>query len=176
MKFIETGLHGALVLEHSPVRDERGAFTRLWGLSEFQSRGIPFAVDQCSTAYNAANATLRGMHYQAAPCEEAKVVICTTGSFYDVIVDLRPDSATFLKWFALEMSVEAYRALYVPAGFAHGYLTTREHTTVQYLICGTYSPDHARGIRWDDPAIGIKWPAAPAVISSRDRDYPNFRR
>jgi dTDP-4-dehydrorhamnose 3,5-epimerase len=174
MKFTETGLPGALIIEHQPVADERGAFTRLWGREEFEQRGIEFAIDQCSIACNRASGTLRGMHYQIAPFAEAKVVLCSAGAFFDAIVDLRPDSPTYRKSFALELSLESPRALFVPAGFAHGYLTLREHTTVQYLISGTYSPTHARGVRWNDPAFNIRWPAAPAVISPRDRDYADF--
>lgn len=174
MKFTETGLPGTLIIEHEPARDERGAFTPLWERGEFERRRIEFSIEQCSTAYNRANATLRGMHYQIAPCEQSKVIMCTAGAFYDVIVDLRPASSTYLKWFGLELAVESNRALFVPAGFAHGYLTLREHTTVQYLIAGTYSPAHARGVRWNDPAFGIRWPASPAVIAPRDNAYPDF--
>ena len=174
MKFAETGLPGALVIEHDVAVDERGAFTPLWERRDFEQLGIKFEIEQNSAAYNRAAHTLRGMHFQISPFEQAKVVICTAGAFHDVIVDLRPASPTRFKWFAIELSVTSGRGLFIPADFAHGYLTLRDHTTVNYLIAGAYSPAHSRGYRWNDPAFGIRWPAPPAVISPRDRDYPDF--
>jgi dTDP-4-dehydrorhamnose 3,5-epimerase len=174
MKFHETALPGALIIELEPAQDERGAFTRLWDRDEFQRHGLPATIDQCGSAYNKAKGTLRGMHYQIAPREESKIVICVAGAMYDVIVDLRPASPSFRRWFAAELSVDNARALCVPAGFAHGYQTLRENTTVHYLISGVYSPDHARGVRWNDPAFGIQWPEDARILSPRDRQYPDF--
>ncbi|MBI4191158.1 MAG: dTDP-4-dehydrorhamnose 3,5-epimerase [Betaproteobacteria bacterium] len=174
MKFHDTGLPGALIVELEPSQDERGAFTRLWDHDEFQRHGLPAGIDQCSSAYNKARGTLRGMHYQVAPHEESKVVICVAGAMYDVIVDLRPASPTYKRWFAAELSADNSRALYVPAGFAHGYQTLRDHSTVHYLIAGSYAPEHARGVRWNDPAFGIQWPEDTRIISPRDRQYPDF--
>jgi dTDP-4-dehydrorhamnose 3,5-epimerase len=174
MKFHETALPGALIIELEPSQDERGTFTRLWDRDEFQRHGLPATIDQCSSAYNKAKGTLRGMHYQVAPHEETKVVICAAGAIHDVIVDLRAGSPTFRRWHAVELSADNGIALYVPAGLAHGYLTLREHTSVHYLISGVYSPDHARGVRWNDPAFGIRWPNDARIISPRDRQYPDF--
>jgi dTDP-4-dehydrorhamnose 3,5-epimerase len=174
MKFIDSGLAGAWIVEHEPARDERGAFTALWEPEVFGRRGLFTAIDQVSSADNKAAETLRGMHFQTAPFAQTKLVSCIAGAVYDVIVDLRPESPTFKRWCGLELRADEPRALYVPAGFAHGYLTLRDHTTVHYLIAGKYSPQHARGVRWNDPAFGIRWPAPPAVIAPRDAQYADF--
>lgn len=174
MNFIESSLADAWIVEHNPARDERGAFTELWEREAFGQRGLFTTIDQTSSASNKAAGTLRGMHFQAAPFEQAKLVSCIAGAIYDVIIDLRPDSPGFRHWFGLELRADATRALYVPAGFAHGYLTLHDHTAVHYLIAGKYSPEHARGVRWNDPAFGIRWPASPAVIAPRDAQYADF--
>jgi dTDP-4-dehydrorhamnose 3,5-epimerase len=174
MKFIDSGLAGAWIVEHEPAPDDRGAFTELWERDAFGRRGLFTAIDQTSSAYNKAAGTLRGLHFQVAPFEQAKLVSCIAGAVYDVIIDLRPASPGFKRWFGLELRADEPRALYVPAGFAHGYLTLHDHTTVHYLIAGKYSPEHARGVRWNDPAFGIRWPAAPTVIAPRDAQYADF--
>ena len=129
---------------------------------------------QCNLSVNTRRGTLRGMHYQAAPYEEAKVVACTRGGLYDVIVDLRADSATYCRWFGIELTAANGRLLYVPKGFAHGFQTLVDETAVSYLMSERYSPAHARGVRWDDAAFGIDWPAAERIISEKDRSYPDF--
>ena len=174
MKFVDTGFAGAWLVEFEPAGDARGAFTETWEREAFAARGLFTAIDQVSSADNRSAGTLRGMHYQLAPHAQAKLVGCTAGAFYDVIVDLRPDSATFRRWYAVELRADLPRALYVPAGFAHGYLTLRDDTTVQYLIAGRYAPAQARGVRWNDPAFAIRWPATPTVIAPRDAGYPDF--
>ncbi len=176
MKFVETELPGAWQVDLEPHRDERGFFARSFCRDEFAARGLSPVVAQCNVSWNARAGTLRGMHYQLAPSAEAKLVRCTAGAIWDAIVDLRPDSPTFRRWTARELSAEDRGALYVPEGFAHGFLTLRDETEVFYQMSASYAPARARGFRWDDPAIGIAWPAAPAVISEADRALGCFRR
>lgn len=174
MKFIETDLAGAFVVDLEPVRDERGFFARSWCHDEFAARGLSTAIAQCSVSFNALRHTLRGLHFQAAPHEEAKIVRCTQGAIYDVIVDLRPHSPTYLCWFGIELSAANRRMLYVPKGAAHGFLTLQDATEVCYQISERYVAESARGVRWNDPRFGVEWPTAPEVISERDRSYPDF--
>jgi dTDP-4-dehydrorhamnose 3,5-epimerase len=146
-------------------------------VEEFASRGLDTRVDQCSTSFNAREGTLRGMHYQVAPHGESKLVRCTRGAIYDVAVDLRPDSSTYLGWFGLELSADNGCALFVPEGCAHGFQTLADTSEVLYQISTPFVPDAARGVRWDDPAFGIEWPAAPPggrTMASRDAGYPDF--
>jgi dTDP-4-dehydrorhamnose 3,5-epimerase len=167
-------LPGAFVVEVEPVRDERGLFARTFAAEEWERAGLDPAVVQCSVSANDRAGTLRGMHYQAAPFEESKLVRVTRGAIHDVLVDLRPASPTYCRWFAAELTADNRRALHVPPGVAHGFLTLVDGSEVSYQISQRYSPAHARGVRWDDPAFGIEWPAAPRVISERDRTYPDF--
>jgi dTDP-4-dehydrorhamnose 3,5-epimerase len=167
-------LAGAFVIDIQPARDERGFFARTWDADAFREQGLDPAISQCSLAANSAVGTLRGLHYQAAPYPETKVVSCISGAIHDVIVDLRPDSPTFKRWFAVELSAENHRLLYVPAGMAHGYLTLQPHSKVYYQIGGKYVPESGRGVRWNDPAFGIEWPSLPSVIAQRDASYPDF--
>jgi len=167
-------LPGVWVVEPALAEDERGFFARTFSASEFAAHGLEAAVAECSIAYNRARSTLRGLHYQSAPHEESKLVRCTRGSVYDVVVDLRPHSPTHLRWEAVELSAENRLALYVPAGCAHGYLTLDDDCELLYQISGPHVPDAANGVRWDDPALGIEWPGAPLVISSRDASYPDI--
>lgn len=174
MRFTDTPLAGAVVIDLEPVHDERGFFARSWCRDEFAARGLSGAIAQCSVSFNARRRTLRGLHYQAAPYEEVKAVRCTQGAIYDVIVDLRPESSTYLGWFGVELSAANRRMLYVPKGVAHGFLTLSDATEVYYQISEPYVAHAARGVRWNDPRFGIEWPAPPEVISERDRSYPDF--
>jgi dTDP-4-dehydrorhamnose 3,5-epimerase len=174
VKFVETELPGLLVVELEWARDERGSFARTFDLSEWEVRGMCGRVVQCNLSRNDRPGTLRGMHYQEAPYEEAKLVRCGKGAVFDVAVDLRRDSPTFRRWFGLELSEENGRMLHIPAGLAHGFLTLTETSEVVYQMSAAYAPAHARGVRWDDPAFAIAWPAVPSVISERDRTFPDF--
>lgn len=174
MIFTETGLPGAYLIDPERQEDERGFFARSFCRDEFRAHGLNPDISQCSVSYNAKRGTLRGMHYQAAPYEEDKLVACTRGAVYDIIVDLRSGSPTFLRWLGVELTADSFRTLYVPRGFAHGFLTLEDHVVVYYQISEPYHPDAARGVRWDDPAFGIEWPFPPVVISPRDRDCPDW--
>ncbi len=175
MKFLATGIEGAHLIELEPHVDERGYLARSWSREEFRSRGLNTDLSECSLSCNRLRGTLRGLHYQAAPHEEAKLVMCVRGLVYDVIVDLRKDSDTHLKWFATELSLEHGRLLYVPEGVAHGFLTLEDDSYIHYQIAGRYAPEAARGARWNDPLLGIEWPQEPAVISDRDRGFEDYR-
>ena len=175
MIFTETKLKGAFVVEVERLGDERGFFARAWCCREFEARGLNPRLVQTNISYNAKKGTLRGLHYQVAPHEEAKVVRCTMGAIHDVIVDVRPDSPTFRQWVAVELTAENRRMLYVPEGFAHGFQTLRDDTEVFYQMSEFFAPQAARGARWDDPAFGIEWPAAGRrIISAKDEGYPAF--
>jgi dTDP-4-dehydrorhamnose 3,5-epimerase len=174
MTFSETPLAGAYTIDISPIHDVRGFFAKAWSLQDFQHAGLDPTLVQCSIAWNKAKGTLRGMHFQHAPFDEVKVVRCTRGSILDVIVDLRPGSPTRCQWTSAELSDSNHRMLYIPKGFAHGYLTLADDVEVYYHVSAAYSPEHADGVRWDDPAFGIEWPFLPDVISDRDRAWPRF--
>jgi dTDP-4-dehydrorhamnose 3,5-epimerase len=174
MIFLETLVEGAWVVRPELHEDERGFFARTWDAREFADRGLDTGVVQRSISYNRRRGTLRGMHYQVAPHEEAKLVRCTTGAIFDVVVDLRPASPTFCAWAGHELSAANREALYIPAGCAHGYLTLRDDSEVAYDITEVYVPEAARGVRWDDPAFGISWPDEVLVINERDSSYPSF--
>ena len=175
MIFRETGLKDAFVIEIERREDERGFFARSWCHREFEAHGLNTRIAQCNISVNYKKGTLRGMHYQAKPFEETKLVRCTRGSLYDVIVDLRPDSQSYKKHLGLTLMPDNGKMLYVPEGFAHGFLTLEDNTEVHYQISEFYAPDHARGFRWNDPAFAIVWPAEVKIISERDRNYPDFR-
>ena len=176
MKFIETKLKGAFVVELERLEDERGFFARSWCEREAAAYDLHPKWVQCNISFNKQKATLRGMHYQSAPFEEAKLVRCTMGAMYDVIIDLRPNSFTFRQWMAVELSAENRRMLFVPEGFAHGFLTLDDNSEIFYLMSAFYAPAHARGVRWNDPAFAIEWPMDVRVISDKDRNYADFRR
>jgi dTDP-4-dehydrorhamnose 3,5-epimerase len=154
--------------------DERGFFARTWCAEEFAAAGLPSVAVQCSVSWNDRRHTLRGMHWQASPHGEAKLVRCTRGAILDVIVDLRHDSPTYLRHLAVELDEDDRRSLFIPAGMAHGFLTLADGTEVHYQMDTPYVPGAGRGARWDDRAFGIDWPAAPEVISERDRTYPDY--
>lgn len=176
MKFIETPLAGAFVLEPERRSDERGFFARVFCRDEFAAHGLDHNPAQCNISFNPAKATLRGMHYQAKPHQEVKLVRCTMGLIFDVIVDLRSASQTLGDWFGVELSAENRRMLYVPKDFAHGYLTLAPATEVFYQVSELYHPAAERGARWDDPAFAIEWPLRPKVISAKDREHPFWNR
>jgi dTDP-4-dehydrorhamnose 3,5-epimerase len=173
--FSETALKGAFVIEPEKREDFRGYFARLFCRREFAERGLEVAVAQSSVSFSSRTGTLRGMHYQIAPFEEVKVVRCTMGRIHDVIVDLRQESPTFRKHFAVELSADNHRMLYIPRRFAHGFQTLEDNTEVQYQMSEFYSPEHGRGVRWNDPAFGIVWPTAERLIHERDQNYPDFQ-
>lgn len=176
MKFTPTALHGAYVIELEKQVDHRGFFARTWCTREFGDRGLNPHLVQMNLSYNQSKGTLRGMHYQAAPHGETKVVRVTRGAIYDVIVDLRPGSPTYTRWLGVELRADNYLALYIPDGFAHGFLTLSDHTEITYLMTEFFVPTAARGFRWDDPAVGIVWPAAVVVIAQKDQAWPDFQR
>jgi dTDP-4-dehydrorhamnose 3,5-epimerase len=173
--FRPTPLGGAFVIEPEPELDPRGLFARTWCQRELERHGLEARVAQCSTSFNTRKGTLRGLHYQSPPLAETKIVRCTRGAIYDVIVDLRPDSPTFTRHFGLALTADDRKAVYIPPLVAHGFQTLEDDTEVFYQISEFYSPEHARGVRWDDPAFRIAWPPADRIISERDRTYPDFR-
>jgi dTDP-4-dehydrorhamnose 3,5-epimerase len=172
MKVLETALKGVLILEIEPTGDERGFFARTWDREDLLSRGLTADMDQVSIAFNQVAGTLRGLHFQAAPHGEAKTVRCTAGAIFDVAVDLRDLSPTRLRWIGVELSAGNRRSLFIPEGFAHGYVTLSDGAEVQYQISAPYRPDDARGYRWDDPTLAIEWPVPVKRISARDAALP----
>jgi dTDP-4-dehydrorhamnose 3,5-epimerase len=176
MRFIQTPLAGVWVIEPQRLEDDRGWFARTFDAEEFAARGLNPAVAQCNTSHNAKCDTLRGMHYQAAPHGESKLVRCAHGAIFDVAVDLRPDSQTFRHWHGVELTAENRLAFYIPAGLAHGFQTLTDHCEVLYQMGHRYVPDAALGVRFDDPAFGIEWPQphGQLIVSERDRSYPDF--
>jgi dTDP-4-dehydrorhamnose 3,5-epimerase len=170
----ETALRGAYLISLVPIADERGFFARSWCREEFRARGLNPDLVQCNISFNRRKGTLRGMHYQAEPNTEVKLVRCTRGACYDVIIDLRRNSPTFRHWLAVELTSENRRMLYIPEGFAHGLQTLADETEVLYQMSTFFVPDAARGVRWDDPAFGIQWPEADRIMSAKDRNYPDF--
>ena len=174
MIFTGTNLKGAYVIAPELLSDDRGFFARTFCSREFTQHGLNPTVSQCNVSFNKKKGTLRGMHYQAAPCEEAKLVRCTAGAIYDVIIDLRPNSATFKKWISVELNAENRKMLYIPEGLAHGFLTLTDDTEVFYQMSEFYSPEHARGVRWDDPSFNIQWPLDISVMAEKDRQFPDF--
>jgi len=173
MRFSATGLEGVVILDLDPVADERGAFARLHCPEEFAAAGHPFTPLQTSLSRNLKAATLRGLHYEAAPHEESKLVRVTRGAIFDVAVDLRPASPTYRQWTGTELSAENGRALLIGKGLAHGFVTLEDDTDVLYQIDRIFEPGHGRGARWDDPAFGIQWPLTPRIMSERDATYPD---
>lgn len=174
MRFIETDLAGAWIVEPERLEDERGYFARTFCREEFAANGLETDFVQASVSYNQRRGTLRGMHFQVVPHAETKVVTCTRGAIFDVIVDLRKESPTFLKHFAFRLDGEAKRILYIPEQIAHGFLTLENDSVVSYQMSVFYAPQFARGFRWNDPAFAIDWPSHPAVISERDAGYNDF--
>jgi dTDP-4-dehydrorhamnose 3,5-epimerase len=174
MTFHETKIPGVFEIHIEAKRDDRGFFARTWCQKEFEDHGLDAQQVQCSVSLNSRKGTLRGMHYQATPFGETKVVRCTQGAIYDVILDLRPQSAMFREWIAVVLTAENRNMVYVPKGCAHGFLTLKDDTEVFYQISEFYHAESARGVRWNDPAFRIVWPEKVEVISERDRTYPDF--
>ena len=174
MKFTETPLHGAFVINLEPRGDDRGWFSRFFCEREYDQHSLCRDIVQINNSFSKYKGTLRGMHYQLAPKGEDKVVRCVRGAFLDVIVDVRKDSPTFLQHFGIELTAENRTMLYVPKGFAHGFLTLTDDTEAFYLVTEFYSPQHERGLRYNDPKLGIQWPFAPTVISDKDLKHPDY--
>jgi dTDP-4-dehydrorhamnose 3,5-epimerase len=174
MIFKETQLAGAFVIELEKFEDERGFFALSWSRRAFAKRGLESELAECYISFNRKKGTLRGMHYQVEPHGQAKLVRCTMGSIYDVIIDLRRESPTFKQWVGLELSAENLRMLYVPKDFAHGFQTLEDETEVFYQMSDVYAPESGNGVRWDDPAFRIQWPEGERIILERDRNFPDF--
>ncbi len=174
MIFTETKLPGAFVIELEKHADQRGFFARTFCRKEFEAHGLNPQVAQCNVSFNKRKGTLRGMHYQAVPFAEAKLVRCTSGSIYDVIIDIRRSSPTFKQHFAVELSAENHKMLYIPEEFAHGFQTLQDDTEIFYQMSQHFSPEHARGVRWNDPTFRIEWPEDERIIIERDQRYPDF--
>lgn len=177
MRFVETPLPGVWVIELDLVEDDRGWFARTFDVAEFAARGLDANVVQCNASFNARRGTLRGMHYQAEPYGEPKLVRCVRGAIFDVALDLRPQSNTYRRWHAVELTIENHRALYLPQGVGHGFQTLTDNCEVWYQMGREYVPEASRGVRWDDPQFTIEWPSPPAggrTISERDRAYEDF--
>lgn len=175
MIFRETALAGVVEVCLDAKTDERGFFARSWCQHEFEEHGLNPRIAQCNLSFNLHKGTWRGLHYQDQPSPEAKVVRCTRGAIYDVVVDLRPQSSTFRKWIGLELTAANRRSLYIPEGCAHGFLTLTAESEIFYLMSEFYNPELSRGVRWNDPAFAIVLPAPVEVISERDRTYPDFK-
>jgi dTDP-4-dehydrorhamnose 3,5-epimerase len=170
MKFIELRLKGAFLIEPNPVRDSRGFFVRSFCKEEFMAHGIDIDIKQTAISFNKLRGTLRGMHYQAAPYEEAKIVSCVKGAIYDVIVDLRPNSVTYCDWISIELNEKRHKIVCIPKGFAHGFQTLVDNTIVFYQMSEPYCREAAKGVRWNDPTLGIKWPVRKKIISKNDKN------
>lgn len=174
MKFTETPLQGAYVIELEKRGDDRGFFARFFCEREYQQHGLNHHIVQINNSASKFKGTLRGMHYQLAPNAEDKIIRCLRGALFDAIIDLRPGSPTFLKHFTIELTAENRIMLYVPQGFAHGFITLAENTEAFYLVTEFYSPENERGLRYNDPKFGIRWPLEPVVISDKDKNQPDF--
>jgi dTDP-4-dehydrorhamnose 3,5-epimerase len=176
MRFTETDVVGAKVIDPSPHEDARGRFMRAWCAREFAEHGLDFSPVQANMGFSIRKGTVRGMHFQESPALEAKLVRCTRGAIFDVVLDVRPGSASYCKWYAAELSAENGRMLYLPEGCAHGYQTLEDGTEMHYMASEYYTPSAARGVRFDDPAFGIQWPLAAAVVSEQDLAWPLVKR
>jgi dTDP-4-dehydrorhamnose 3,5-epimerase len=174
MKFIETGLQGAVIVEIEKLQDQRGFFARTWCKREFEKYGLDASLVQANVSYNHRKGTLRGMHYQVEPYGETKLVRCTQGAICDVIIDLRPESPTYRKWVGVELTAENYRMLFVPKMFAHGFQTLVDDSVVTYQVGQFYTSGSERGIRYNDPEFGLRWPVEVSVISDKDKSWPDF--
>lgn len=176
MIFTRTSISGVVVVDLDPIEDDRGFFARSYDRREFFSQGIAVDAVEMNVSFNHLKGTLRGMHYQAEPHPEPKIVSCVRGSLFDVVVDLRVHSPTYCRWVGVELSAENRKAVHIAGGCAHGFMTMRDATEIHYIMGERYHPDLARGVRWDDPAFGIEWPMQPTVISSRDAGFADYVR
>jgi dTDP-4-dehydrorhamnose 3,5-epimerase len=172
VRFIDTNVVGARLIEPSPHEDERGRFMRVWCSRDFAENGVDFVPVQANMGFSRITGTTRGMHFQDERALEAKLVRCTRGSIFDVVLDLRPESPSYRQWFGAELSAENGRMMYVPEHCAHGYQTLDDRTEMYYMASGFYTPNAVRGVRFDDPAFGIKWPLTPTAVSEQDRGWP----
>jgi dTDP-4-dehydrorhamnose 3,5-epimerase len=172
--FEELSIPGVFAIEAEPAVDERGLFARTFDRGVFAERGLELGVAQASVSFNTRRGTLRGLHLQAPPHDEAKLVRCVAGSVYDVVVDLRRGSPTQLRWLSVELSAQRRNAVFIPPGLAHGFITLEDGCELEYLISVTYAPAEAVGVRWDDPAVGVEWPFQPTVMSERDAEFPDL--
>jgi len=174
MKFTETKLKGAFIVEIEKLTDTRGFFARSWCSKEFDAHGLTARVVQANVSFNRRKGTLRGMHYQIATFQENKLIRCTRGAIYDVIIDLRPESPTYKQWMGVELTADNYTLLFVPEDFAHGFITLMDNTEITYQVSQFYTPGSEKGIRFDDPTFNIQWPLEVSVISDKDRTWPDF--
>jgi dTDP-4-dehydrorhamnose 3,5-epimerase len=174
VKFTKTIIPGAFIIDLEPLEDDRGFFARAWCIDEFQAQGLNTSLVQCSISFNRRRGTLRGMHYQARPHEEAKLIRCTMGAMYDVLLDLRSESVQLGKWFAVELTASNRRMVFCPEGVAHGFQTLVDDTELFYQMSHVYHPESARGVRWDDKAFNIEWPIANPIVAARDGAFPDF--
>jgi len=174
VRFLPGQLRGVFRVEMERLQDERGYFARSWCVREAEAHGLNPRLVQCNVSFNRRRGTLSGMHFQVAPCREAKLVRCTRGWIADVVVDLRPESPTYKRWEAFQLSDQNGTALYIPEGFAHGFQTLADDTEVYYQMSEFHSEEHARGLRWNDPAFGINWPLPDPILSPKDAAYPDF--
>ena len=175
MKFMPTEIAGVWLIVPEPVEDERGSFARLFCRREFESHGLNAELAQCSASFSKRKGTLRGLHYQSEPHGEDKLVRCTRGALYDVAADIRPNSESYRRWCGFELSADNRTMLYIPRGVAHGFLTLADETEIFYQMSQFYHPESARGVRWDDLSLAIRWPMPPAIISDRDRKLPSLQ-
>lgn len=175
MIFTETELKGVFIIDLETIDDERGFFATVWTADELRSRGLTSQIAQCNISFNRQRGTVRGLHYQTTPHEEAKLVSCTRGAMFDVAVDLRVDSPTRFKWMSVDLSANNRRVVYIPEGCAHGYQTLEDETEIHYLVSEYYKPEYTAGVRWDDPVVGIDWPLAVTAISPRDLGFDLLR-
>lgn len=174
MIFTETRIKGAYIIEIEKIEDKRGFFGRSWCTNEFEEHGLNPNICQANVSFSKKKGTLRGMHYQKAPYQEVKIVQCTRGSIFDVIIDLRKNSPTYKEWIGVELTQDSYQMLYIPEDFAHGFITMEDHCVVSYLMTHLYTPGSAAGIRWNDPAFNIQWPFEPTILSEKDKSFPDF--
>lgn len=174
MRFTPTEIPGVMLVDAVVHSDERGGFGRTYDEAAFAAAGLPTHWPQCNTSWNGRRGTLRGLHYQAPPRPDPKLVRCTAGRVFDIAVDLRRESPTFRRWTGIELSAKRRAGIFIPAGCAHGFLTLEDDTEVFYMMGESYAPDLARGVRWNDPAISVNWPFAPTVINPRDASWPDF--
>lgn len=176
MRFTEAGIAGAMLIEPAPHKDDRGRFMRAWCTREFSEHGLDFLPVQANMGFSLRKGTVRGMHFQQEPAPEAKLVRCTRGAMFDVVIDLRQESPSYGKWYGAELTAENGRMLYVPERCAHGYQTLEDSTEMYYMTSQFYAPEAACGVRFDDPAFGIQWPLEPTAISEQDRNWPLMER
>jgi dTDP-4-dehydrorhamnose 3,5-epimerase len=176
LRYTAASIEGVVLIDVEPIEDERGFFARSWDDEAFAANGLDTRVVQCNVSYNHRRGTLRGMHYQREPWPETKLVRCTRGGLYDVVIDLRAESPTYCRWEAFELTESNHRTLYIPAGVAHGFQTLTDATEVFYQMSERYRPEASAGVRWNDPAFGIAWPIADPILSPRDAAWADFQR